>query len=272
MSPLYGKIYEVSLINRISGFTVFFVFSIIINKLIQARRHYKLVSDELSFANKELESFSYSVAHDLKAPLSAINGFCCVLLEDSGLTLNKESVDLVNRIKMNSEKMAMLINDLLKLSKVSLHEINLQVIDLSEIANTIADELKVREPQRKFKFRIESGLKAMADKNLITNALFNLLENAWKYTSKRDTAQIEFGLKHQDKTGVFYVKDNGCGFDMKDSSRIFEPFKRLHSESQFPGTGIGMATVERIIRRHGGRIWAEGEVDKGATFYFTLPR
>lgn len=268
----FENIYIISAINRITGFFVLLLFTIIINKLIQTRKHYQRVSYELTFSNKELESFSYSAAHDLKAPLRAIRGFSDILMEDHKAELDEEAQMLLGRISSSTEKMSRLIEDILSLSKVASREISPQEVNLSQIAHSIIDDFQAREPNRKAEVSIKEDLRARADPDLIRIVLTNLLGNSWKFSSKREVSQIYFGSKNEKNAQVFFIQDNGSGFDMANQSRLFEPFRRLHSESEFPGTGIGLSIVKRIIIKHGGEIWAQSEVDKGAVFYFTLPR
>ncbi len=227
---------------------------------------------ELQNANKELEAFSYSVSHDLRAPLRSIDGFSQALLEDYYETLDENGRDYLNRVRGAAQRMGLLIDDLLKLSRVSRAEIDFRDLNLSQLAQTIVNEFKESEPQRQVNISIEPDLYAYGDAQLIEVALQNLLHNAWKYSSKQDEASIAFGMNRDiDGNPVFYVKDNGSGFDMHFANRLFGAFQRLHDTRDFPGTGIGLATVQRILHRHGGHIWAEAEVNQGATFYFTLP-
>ena len=243
----------------------------------------------LDMANKELEAFSYSVSHDLRAPLRGIDGFSRALEEDYGGRLDDEGKRYIGRIRAGCHWMAQLIDDLLLLSKISRAEIRRQPVDLSALARSIASELSQRDPQREADFAIADGLVAHGDPNLLRVLLDNLIGNSWKFTSKRSHPKIELGKdeargnrqeavdeRREAADGgaegqqTFYVRDNGAGFDMAYVDKIFGAFQRLHHQSEFPGTGIGLATVQRVIHRHGGKVWAEGEVDKGATFYFTL--
>lgn len=267
----FENIHIISAINRITGFFVLLLFTIIINKLIQARKHYQRVSSELAYSNKELESFSYSAAHDLKAPLRAIRGFSDILLEDHKEGLDKEAQMLLGRINSSAEKMGKFIDDILNLSKVATRDLNPQEVNLSQIAHSIIDDFKAREPDRKAEVIIDEEMRARADPDLIRIVLINLLGNAWKFSSLREVSKIHFGSQYGKDAKIFFIKDNGSGFDIANSPRLFEPFKRLHSGIEFPGTGIGLSIVKRIIIRHGGDIWAKAEVDKGAVFYFTLP-
>jgi PAS domain S-box-containing protein len=225
----------------------------------------------LEAANKELESFSYSVSHDLRAPLRAINGFAEALLEDCASNLDDQGKNYLRRVCAASKHMGELIDDLLSLSRVTRAELRRETVDLSALASSIAAELKQTDPQRAVNFTISSGLLAEGDAGLLRVALQNLLENAWKFTAMQPQAKIEFGLAKQNGKAGYFVRDNGAGFDMDYADKLFGPFQRLHSTTEFEGTGIGLATVQRIIRRHGGRVWAEGELNRGATFYFSLP-
>jgi PAS domain S-box-containing protein len=229
---------------------------------------------ELAAVNQELEAFSYSVSHDLRSPLRGIAGFSQALLEDYGETLDEQGKDYTRRIHAATQRMTQLIDDLLNLSRVTRSEMNREgLADLSALARSIAQQLSGAQPERHVEFRIQEGLVARGDARLLRIALDNLIGNAWKFTSKRDHARIEFGSQgvENDQT-VYYVRDNGAGFDMAYAGKLFGPFQRLHSAAEFPGTGIGLATVQRIIRRHGGRAWAESAVGQGTTVYFTLPQ
>jgi PAS domain S-box-containing protein len=226
---------------------------------------------ELELANGSLQAFSYSVAHDLRAPLRALSGFSDALLEDYGDRLDETGRGYLGRIQAASQHMASLIDDLLVLSHVSRVPMNLEPVDLSAEAAAIAAELQSRDPGRRVRFTIADGVRATADRSLIRTVVQNLLENAWKFTAKRDGAVIEFASTAAEDGGVCcYVRDNGAGFDPAYGGKLFKPFERLHNASEFPGTGIGLASVARIVERHGGRVWAHGAVGHGATFYFTL--
>jgi light-regulated signal transduction histidine kinase (bacteriophytochrome) len=226
---------------------------------------------ELVVANKNLEAFTYSVAHDLRSPLRALSGYSEALIEDYGDRLDETGRWYVDRIQAGTERMGALIEDLLNLSQVSRAELSLGPFDLSTEVAAIAGELQAREPGRRVRFAIQDGVWVNADRTLIRTVLQNLVENAWKYTGKRDDATIEFGTTAAEDAKVCcYVRDNGAGFDPAFGGKLFQPFQRLHAVTEFPGTGIGLASVRRIIERHGGRVWAEGAVGRGATFYFTL--
>ena len=226
---------------------------------------------ELVVANKDLEAFTYSVAHDLRSPLRALSGYSAALIEDYGDRLDETGRGFLERIQAASERMGELIDDLLTLSRVSRAEMSLGPVDLSAEVAAIAGELQAREPGRRVRFAIDDGVWVTADRTLIRTVLQNLVENAWKFTAKRDGATIEFGTTAAEGAGVCcYVRDNGAGFDPAFVGKLFQPFQRLHAVTEFPGTGIGLASVQRIIERHGGRTWAEGAVGRGATFYFTL--
>jgi PAS domain S-box-containing protein len=229
---------------------------------------------QLAAMNQELEAFSYTVAHDLRAPLRVIDGFSQVLLEDFAGPLGPEGTHALERIQAAGGRMGQLIDDLLELSRVTRGELNRTRLDLSALAQTIASDLRQRDPQRQVDFRISGGIIARADAALLRAALENLLGNAWKFTAKTADAIIEFGTFARERDNleerVYFVRDNGAGFSMAHVDQLFKAFHRLHADDEFPGTGIGLATVQRIIRRHGGQVWAEGAVGQGATFYFSL--
>jgi PAS domain S-box-containing protein len=225
---------------------------------------------QLEAINKELEAFCYSVSHDLRAPLRSIRGFSEVLLERYAEKLDGRGREFLNRTCQSSQHMDLLIEDLLKLSRVSRSELKRQVVDLSALTEAIAVELRRNEPKRQVKFIIASDLKAQGDERLLRIVLENLLRNAWKFTGRQLKPVIEFGFTKEAEP-AFFVRDNGAGFEMAYAGRLFGVFQRLHSASEYPGTGVGLATVQRIINRHGGRAWAEGKLDHGATFYFSLP-
>src|SRR6266850_1793611 len=225
---------------------------------------------QLATANKELESFSYSVSHDLRAPLRTSDGFSHALLEDCADGLDEAGRTHLNRIGAATQRMGLLIDDLLNLSRLSRTDMHRQSLDISTLASSIASDLRKAQPGRQIELRIEEGLKATADPGLLRVVLENLLSNAWKFTSKRASARIEFGMTPSNGTPAFFVRDDGAGFDPAYADRLFGAFQRLHAMTEFAGTGVGLATVQRIIHRHGGRIWAESAVDRGATFYFTL--
>jgi light-regulated signal transduction histidine kinase (bacteriophytochrome) len=225
---------------------------------------------EITAANKELESFSYSVSHDLRAPLRSIDGFSQALLEDCADKLDPAGMDHLHRVRLAAHSMSVLIDEMLNLSRVARSAIRRENLDLSAMAQSIAEELRAAEPGRQVEFAIEKGLTATGDLELVRAAMKNLLGNSWKYTSGHVNARIEFGKSRQNGKCPFFVRDDGAGFDPRYADRLFGAFQRLHTATQFPGTGVGLATVQRIIHRHGGEIWAEGAVEKGATFYFTL--
>jgi PAS domain S-box-containing protein len=226
---------------------------------------------QLEALNKELEAFSYSVSHDLRAPLRSIDGFSLALQEDYAEKVDEQGKDYIRRIHAATQRMADLIDALLTLSRVTRTGIRLENLDLSNLARTIAAGLHKTQPDRGVKFVIADGLTAMGDVRLLRTVLENLIGNAWKFTAKKADAYIEIGsLLQSDGKMVYFVRDNGAGFDMAYSEKLFGAFQRLHSGNEFSGTGIGLATVQRIVHRHGGHVWAEGEPEKGATFYFTL--
>lgn len=225
---------------------------------------------QLEAANKELESFNYSVSHDLRAPLRALRGFTEVLLEVHASQLDSRGQDFLRRACAASFQMERLIEDLLKLAQVSRGSLQLETVNLSLLAGDIADELSHSDANRAVQFVIASECTARGDSHLVRVVLENLMRNSWKFSGKREEARIEFG-KVAGQEPAFFVRDNGAGFDMAFSQKLFNVFQRLHAASEFPGTGVGLATVQRIINRHGGRAWAVGSVNEGATFYFTLP-
>jgi signal transduction histidine kinase len=225
---------------------------------------------ELTAVNKELEAFAYSVSHDLRAPLRSIDGFSQALLEDHADKLDANGQDHLRRVRAASQRMGQLIDDLLNLSRVTRAEMCRETVNLSDLAQTIAAELQETQPKRQVEFAITEGLVTNGDVHLLRAVLENLLDNAWKFTSKHPRARIEFGVTQIEGRPVYFVRDDGAGFDMAYADKLFGAFQRLHSRAEFEGNGIGLATVQRIIHRHGGRIWAEGLVEQGATFYFTL--
>jgi PAS domain S-box-containing protein len=227
--------------------------------------------DAAESASRELEAFSYSVAHDLRAPLRGMNGFARVLLDKYREKFDAEGQDWLQEILLNAKKMGSLIDGLLSLAQWTRSELRPERVDLSAIVRDVVERLRASEPERTVELQVEDKLCADVDFRLARALLENLLGNAWKFTSKAPTACIEFGATEKDGSAAFFVRDNGAGFDMAFASKLFAPFQRLHTTDEFPGTGIGLATVQRIVQRHGGRIWAEGVVDGGATFWFAFP-
>jgi signal transduction histidine kinase len=228
---------------------------------------------ELEVLNKELEAFSYSVAHDLRSPLITIDGFAQVLLENTAGSLDEPNRQHLERITNAVRRMHRLINDLLSLSKIVRTPLHAETVDLSRVAREVLQTLRENAPARVAEFSVADGITVAGDSGLLRIVLENLFSNAWKFSARRERAQIAFG-RETDQAGriVYFVRDNGAGFDPRYAAKLFSPFQRLHSEAHFAGTGIGLATVQRIIHRHGGRIWAESALDCGAVFYFTLPR
>jgi len=226
--------------------------------------------DQLQAANKELEAFSYSVSHDLRAPLRGIDGFSKVLLEQYLNQLDERGRDYLTRVRAASQRMGRLIDDMLNLSRIGRKEMERTAVNLSEVAAAVIEELRQRDPERRAEVEIAPDLRVSGDADLLRIVLNNLLGNAWKFTGGRETARIEVGRQTMEGEPVYYVRDNGAGFDMAYADKLFTPFQQLHTEAEFPGTGIGLAIVQRIITRHGGRVWAEGEEGKGATIFFTL--
>ena len=244
-------------------------------ELARHRDHLEELVEErttaLQVANRELEAFSYSVSHDLRAPLRTLDGFSSALIEDYSTELGADGQDYLNRIRAASQRMARLIDDMLLLSRLTRSDMRRDAIDLSSLAAEVIANLREGEPDRRVDVHIEPHLIASADERLVRVLLQNLIGNAWKFTSKQDAASIEVGHVNGGP-GEFFVRDDGVGFDMAYADKLFGAFQRLHSSGEFEGTGVGLATVQRIVHRHGGRAWAESEPGSGATFYFTLPR
>ena len=240
----------------------------------EAGRGLSEVNRELEVTNRELEAFSYSVSHDLRAPLRSIDGFSQILLEDYADELDEEGKDYLGRVRAASQRMGRLIDDLLGLSRVTRGTMRRERVSLSALAEEVARELEEANPERRIQFSAQGGLEVWGDPRLLRVALENLIGNAWKFTEKQPEARVEFGhsekLSYTSRVPVYYVRDNGAGFDMAYAGKLFGAFQRLHDANDFEGTGIGLATVQRVVRRHGGHIWAEGEVGRGATFYFTI--
>lgn len=230
----------------------------------------KFTEAALENANKELEAFSYSVSHDLRTPLRAIDGFSQALLEDYKDKLDENGKNYLHYVREASQKMSQLIDDILSLSRITRSELKRKLTNLSDIAQSVIDDLYKTDPNREIKVIIHPNLIDFVDEHLLRVVLANLIGNSWKFTSKTNNPIIEFGMKMRDNKKVYFVRDNGAGFDMNYSNKLFGAFQRLHAATEFPGTGIGLATVARIIHRHSGAIWAEGEVNKGASFYFTV--
>lgn len=225
---------------------------------------------ELLASNRELEAFAYSVSHDLRGPVDALNGFSYVLAKEYSRKLDDKGNELIDRIRGSGRRMMQLIDDLLNLSRVTSGAMLSEPVDLSAIARSTSEELRSSAPQRPVEFVIADSGPVEGDPRLLRLAMDNLLRNAWKYTSRQPRARIEFGVEAKDGAQVYFVRDNGVGFDARSANRLFQPFQRLHPAEEFPGNGIGLATVQRIVRRHGGEVWAESEAGKGATFYFSL--
>jgi len=230
----------------------------------------ELRNAQLLSSNSELEAFCYSVSHDLRAPLRSIDGFSQALLDDYADRLDDTGKQYLQRVRAGAQRMAALIDDLLTLSRITRAELQRQSIDLSEMASSVANDLSRQDPARDVVFVIAPGLEAQADAQLMRTVLENLLGNAWKFTSGRSHARIEFGRTQANGASAFFVRDNGAGFDPAYAGRLFGAFQRLHAAAEFPGTGVGLASVQRVIYRHGGRVWAKSAVNQGATFFFTL--
>ncbi len=227
-------------------------------------------SDELEVINQELEAFSYSVSHDLRAPLRALDGFSKTLVRDYQAVLDERGCDRLDRIRVAAQRMSRLIDDLLNLSRVSRSVMQVTWVDLSQMAHDVVQDITSLEPERTVNVTIHPDLRVYADPQLMQIVLNNLVGNAWKFSGQRPVADIEIGSLQQDQTTVFFVRDNGAGFDMQYADKLFGAFQRLHSDTEFSGTGIGLATVQRVIHKHGGRIWAESQPGEGATFFFQI--
>jgi light-regulated signal transduction histidine kinase (bacteriophytochrome) len=239
-------------------------------ELREAFESLRLAKEAADAANRQLEAFAYSVSHDLRAPLRSIAGFSHFLMEDYYDKLDEEGRDSLNRISAATEKMARLIDDLLDLSRLTRAEMNRQRVNISTLVRKIADAKKKSQPERNVEFIIQDHLTVEGDGQLLGVALDNLLDNAWKFTGKSKSATIEFGAVNRDGQLVYFVRDSGVGFDMEYAGKLFQPFQRVHAMDEFAGTGIGLATVKKIVERHGGRVWIEAQKGKGTTVYFVL--
>ena len=227
-------------------------------------------TEQLEATNRELESFAYAVSHDLRAPLRSMSGFSQLLQEIPSSTLDEKSRHYLQRINDASRRMSSLIEDLLSLSRISRSELAPRTIDFTQLIADVAGTIRERYPQHAVELEVQPGMAVHGDARLLKLAMENLLDNAWKYTTHTPHAKVSVGSRLEDQEQVFFVRDNGVGFDMAYSSKLFGPFQRLHSDAEYPGTGIGLVTVQRILARHGGRVWAEAQLSRGATFYFTL--
>ncbi len=234
-------------------------------------RRVKERTAQLELSNKELEAFAYSVSHDLRAPLRGIDGFSNILLAEHLASLNPDGQLLLQRVRNAAQRMGVLIDDLLKLSRITRAQLSREDVDLGALAQEVAERLVIQQPERHVTFTVAPDLHAWGDRNLLAIVFENLLGNAWKFTSKTEDARVELGIDTHEAVPAYFVRDNGAGFDMAHVSQLFNPFQRLHNATEFPGTGIGLATVHRAIKKHGGHIWADAQVGKGATIYFTLP-
>lgn len=235
---------------------------------LEARLRQK--ATELDASNRELEAFAYSVSHDLRAPLRAISGFSQALLDEHSDKLDEQARFYLERVRAAGDRMAVMLDELLALSRLNRAELQRQELDLSALAHEIADNLRRSEPGRDVAFVIQDDIRVRADPALLRAVLENLIGNAWKFTAQHPQARIEVAANEHDREIVYLVRDDGAGFDTQSATKLFAPFQRMHTDEEFPGTGLGLAATQRIIRRHGGQIWADAEVDKGATFYFTL--
>lgn len=249
---------------------IYLHYAIDITERKQVEEERERLLKELERSNRALEIYSYTISHDLRAPLRSIEGFAQAILEDYTDKLDETGRDYLHRVISASKRMSQLIDALLTIARLARAEIKEDTVDLSSIAQVVAYELKKRQPERQVEFIIAEKVKVKGDINLLRMALENLLDNAWKFTGKNPSARIEFGVTLIDEKNVYFVRDDGAGFDMNFADKLFGPFRRLQREDDFPGIGIGLATVHKIIKKHGGKIWAESAPEKGATFYFTL--
>jgi signal transduction histidine kinase len=240
------------------------------DELARALEQLEVDAKQLARSNRELEAFSYTISHDLRAPLRSIDGFSDALLSDYADRLDETGKGYLTRVRRAAKRMGQLIDDLLELARVSRVELLSSPVPLDELASRLVRDLRERDPRRAVDVLIQSGPPAQGDSRLLALVLQNLLENAWKFTAKRADARIEFGVSNEGPPVTYFIRDNGVGFDMAHASKLFGIFQRLHSVDEFPGTGVGLAIVQRIVERHGGRIWADAKPDEGATFFFTL--
>jgi light-regulated signal transduction histidine kinase (bacteriophytochrome) len=237
----------------------------------RAEQALRAARDAAEASNRELEAFSYSVSHDLQAPLTRIDNLSQSVLAEAGERLDDKSRDYILRVRAAAQRTSRLVDELLELSRASRGEVLVQHVDMSALARAIASDLRARQPERTVSIVVEDQMTTCGDPGLLRGVLENLIGNAWKFTSKRPDALIEVGSRAENGATVFFVRDNGAGFDPAYTHLLFAPFQRLHKESDFPGTGVGLAVVQRIEHRHGGRVWADGGLDRGATFSFTIP-
>lgn len=286
VEPCNGRLYPISSYTGKTIFEIFIItgqfllfmgaWSLLIRRQTDERaistlnEELKHKAKELEESNHDLEAFSYSVSHDLRSHLARINGFSQLILEDHITQLPEVCREYFDRVVTAGQEMDEVLEALLSLSRLGRTHLEMSTVNLSELVQVIMAEKLMAEKERPIDFTIEPGLTAFCDGRLMRIALENLISNALKFTRKRERAQIEFGMQNNADEPIWFLRDNGAGFSPEDVERIFQPFQRVHSEAEFPGNGIGLATVHRIVKLHGGRIWAEGEVDKGACFYFTL--
>lgn len=273
-SAMYGHVYKIAafylLYKGLFGASIMTPYAKLIEAEKENKRLIRQMEQRVFERTAQLEAFSYSVSHDLHASLRAINGFSQSLFERYHSLLDEKGGDYLQRIRNATQKMAQLLDDLFKLSSFSRGEMTITSVDLSLLAGEVAAEQRRSQPDRRVSFIITEGLVVRGDQRLLKVALDNLLSNAWKFTGNTNEALIEFGSTLIDGAETYFIRDNGAGFDMASADKLFNAFQRLHQEQEFPGAGVGLSLVQRIIHRHGGRIWAEGKVGEGATFYFTL--
>jgi light-regulated signal transduction histidine kinase (bacteriophytochrome) len=268
------KFYEHPVIegwNLFMHFCFFIIFTLLLSRIRRTLEERSNLVARLERANKDMESFTYAASHDLRSPLIAITGFSRILREDYADNIDEKGKDLLSRIEASAKKMSQLIDDLLSFGRVSTREIKRSEVDMEKLAGNVFEDLKPLIGQRHIRFEVNGLPPAFGDLPMLRQVIVNFVTNALKFTRTRETPLIEVGGRTEGKENIYFVRDNGVGFDRELSERLFGMFQRIHSSQQFEGTGIGLFMIKRIIEKHGGRVWAEGEPDKGATFYFSLP-
>jgi two-component system sensor kinase len=279
LAPLYTIFMNAEYFFGLLLFLLIVLMVALLTERIEKVRRLRTLNSELTRetvkledANNELEAFAYSVSHDLRVPLRAIDGFSRIVIEDYEKDLDEEGVRLLNVVRDNTKKMGQLIDDILLLSRAGRQEMKISELDMSSLAKNIYADFDQDTKGRTVIFSVDDIPRAMGDRALLTQVFTNLIGNAIKFTGDKDISKIEVGFKDAKDDNIYYVKDNGAGFDMKYYDKLFGLFQRLHTQEEFQGTGVGLSIVQRIVSRHGGRVWGEGELDKGATIYFSLPK
>jgi two-component system sensor kinase len=279
LAPLYTIFMNAEYFFGLLLFLLIVLMVALLTERIEKVRRLRTLNSELTRetvkledANNELEAFAYSVSHDLRVPLRAIDGFSRIVIEDYEKDLDEEGVRLLNVVRDNTKKMGQLIDDILLLSRAGRQEMKISELDMSSLAKNIYADFDQDTKGRTVIFSVDDIPRAMGDRALLTQVFTNLIGNAIKFTGDKDISKIEVGFKDAKDDNIYYVKDNGAGFDMKYYDKLFGLFQRLHTQEEFQGTGVGLSIVQRIVSRHGGRVWGKGELDKGATIYFSLPK